>query len=148
MNMGCRASRRPVACMKTSYQRTVKTVIEGARSPRTRWLFVASLVALAIASAHTLPLHAGGLDYHPSLEVTRTVLTFTLAGLCVGLARDAVNNQIDVGLIGAANGLYAVAVSFLRSGATHGTLLQILIGGLLAAAGAMLGAFLATRLRR
>src|ERR1700677_4934901 len=105
----------PVAGMKKSYQRMVNTVIEGTRSSRTRWLFLASLVTLAIASLHTLPLHAGGLGYHPFLEVVRTVSTFTLAGLCVGLARDAVNNRIDVGLIGAANGLYAIAVSSLKS---------------------------------
>jgi hypothetical protein len=134
--------------MKRSYQRTVNILIEGACSPHTRWLFLASLVTLAIASVHTLPLHAGGLAYHPVLEVVQTVSAFSLAGLCVGLARASVKNRIDVGLIGASNGVYAIAVSFLTSPATHGTALQIWIGGLLAAAGAMLGAFLATQLRR
>jgi hypothetical protein len=142
------ARRGPMPDMKRSYRRTLDTLITGMRSSRTRWWFVAALVTLGAASAHTLPVHAGSDPYHTYLEVVRSVSAFTLVGLCVASARASLRKRIGVGLIGASNGLYAIVVSSLTSAVTHGTVLQIYIGGLIAAAGAMFGAFLSIQLRR
>jgi hypothetical protein len=139
---------RPHARMNRSYRRTLDTLIKGMRSSRTRWWFFAALVTLAAASAHTLPVHAGGDAHHTFLEVVRTVSAFILVGLCVASARASLGKRIGVGLIGASNGVYAIVVSSLTSAVTHGTVLQIYIGGLIAAAGAMFGAFLSFQLRR
>gem|GEM_PF-6888532 len=49
-------------------------------------------------------------------------------------------------MIGYINGLYAVVVSIVISGAAPGSLPQVLIGGVLATGGAMLGASLAKSL--
>jgi hypothetical protein len=146
---GCSIGRmryRPFARMKLLHQRTIESIVRGVRRPRTLWLFLASVVALGFASRHTLPLHGGSLPDNPFLEVLRTVAAFTLAGLCVALARASLNSRIDIRMIGYINGLYAVVVSIVISGAAPGSLPQVLIGGVLATGGAMLGASLAKSL--
>jgi peptidoglycan/LPS O-acetylase OafA/YrhL len=139
---------RPHACMKRSYRRTLDILTTGMRSSRTRWWFFAVLVSLAAASLHTLPVHAASDDHHTFHEVVLTFSAFILVGLCVASARTSLKKRIGVGSIGASNGIYAIVVSSLTSAVTHGTVLQIYIGGLIAAAGAMFGAFLSIQLRR
>jgi hypothetical protein len=121
-----------------------ETILRAVRSPRSRWLFIGSLVALGLASRHTLPLHVGGPPYNPIVEVVRCAASFYIAGLCVGLARASLNNRVDVAAIGAINGFYALVVSLLVSGSVHATAMEVCFGALLAAGATMLGAFAAT----
>jgi hypothetical protein len=123
-----------------------ETIRRAVRSPRSRWLFIGSLVTLGLASRHTLPLHAGGPPYDPLVEVVRSAASFYVAGLCVGLARASLNNKVDAAAIGVINGLYAIVVSSLLSGHVHATALEISFGALLAAGATTLGACAAATL--
>jgi hypothetical protein len=107
----------------------------------------ASVAALVLASRHTLPIHGRMVD-HPSLEVLRTVSTFCLVGLCATFARASIGGHIDVLLIGALNGVFAVIVSNTVPGRVPPETSQVILGAVFAAIGAMLGSALALGLRR
>jgi hypothetical protein len=121
-----------------------ETIRRAIRSPRSRWLFIGSVVTLGLASRHTLPLHVGGPPYNAIVEVVRSAAAFYIAGLCVGFARASLNLKVDAAAIGVINGFFALVVSLLVSGRVHATPLEVCFGALLAAAATMLGAYAAT----
>jgi hypothetical protein len=133
--------------MKTPQQSILETLRRAAQSPRSQWLFILSLVTLAFASRHTLPLRLAGPHYDPLLEIVRSFASFYVAGLCAALARASFNNAVHVVAIGAMNGFFALAVSLLMiGGSIRATQLEVAFGALLAATATMLGAYAASKL--
>ena len=123
--------------------------LRGFRSARSFWFTLASIAALILASHHTMPLGRGVLPHQPLVEALRTLSSFALAGCCVGLARASMRIRIYIPLIGVLCGAYALAVSVTLSGTVTGhNTAQSIVGALLAADGAMLGAWLTKALLR
>jgi hypothetical protein len=118
------------------------------RSSRTRWLFLAAIVALLLASLRATPLHGHVSVMHAALEIARTLSAFAVAAFFVGLARASMQRTIPVVMIGAMHGMYATVVASIRLGYGATTWVEALVGGLLAMLGAMVGAWLAAVLAR
>jgi hypothetical protein len=138
--------------MKISKMPLRTTIAQALQSPRTRWLFIASLVTLLLASRHTLPVRDPSPGYTLVVEVIRSSAAFYLAGMCVTFARMSVNNRVHAAAIGAINAMYAMIVLALVIKTIPASALDVTIGTLIAGISSGIGAFAAItfgrRLRR
>jgi hypothetical protein len=132
--------------MNAHISSAVEQIGRGIRSSRARWWFLAALVTLSLASLHTTPLHGQTSVWDAAFEMVRTVSSFALAAVCVGLARATVQGNVPVLMLAAMHGMYAMVIATIRLGGGTRTLTEVIVGGLLAMLGAALGAWLAAML--
>jgi hypothetical protein len=130
------------------YSHSEQPAPQGRPRRRTLVKIAISIVALYLASHHTLPVRDAGMSAHNIIEFLLTVAAFAVAGLCVGRAVAAYRGSVDVQMVGLLLGFYAIVVSSATRVVAAENIYLVLIGAFAALVGGLLGASIAQTLSR